>query len=294
MLTDCQITEIFCKIDDFCKDFYKTVSDHTLSKHTVIKHKNKHFTMSDSEIMTILIIFHSGCFRNLKHFYIFHIQKNMKSDFPNTVSYNRFTELQQKVILPMGIFLKTCCLGTCSGISFVDSTSIKVCHIKRQHSNKVFKGLAVKGKTSVGWFFGFKLHLVINDKGEILDFVITQGNTDDREPLKSESLQEKLFGKLFGDRGYLSESLTRLLFENGIHLITKVRKNMKNKLMLLSDKILLRKRAIIETVYDELKNICQIEHTRHRCFENFISNLLSGLIAYSFFPKKPSLNIDTI
>lgn len=154
--------------------------------------------------------------------------------------------------------------------------------------------MATKGQCSIGWFFGFKLHLIINDKGEILDFMITQGNINDREPLKQKSFHDRIFGKLIGDKGYISQTLFEQLFIDGIHLITKIRKNMKNCLMHIHDKILLKKRALIETVNDELKNICQIEHTRHRSFENFITNLLSGLIAYSFFPKKPSLNIDII
>jgi hypothetical protein len=194
----------------------------------------------------------------------------------------------------MAIFLKTCCLGTCTGISFIDSTPLRACHIKRERSNKVFKGIATKGQCSIGWFFGLKLHLIINDKGEILDFMLTQGNVDDREPLKNNKFHKKVFGKLVGDKGYLCKNLFEQLFIDGIHLITKIRKNMKNSLMHIHDKILIRKRGIIETVNDELKNICQVEHTRHRSFDNFLTNLLSGLIAYSFFPKKPSLNLDII
>jgi hypothetical protein len=124
--------------------------------------------------------------------------------------------------------------------------------------------------------------------------MLTQGNVDDREPLKNKAFHKKVFGKLFGDKGYISQTLFEQLFIDGIHLITKIRKNMKNSLMQIKDKIILRKRALIETVNDELKNMCQVEHTRHRGFNNFITNLLSGLIAYSFFPKKPSLNIEII
>ena len=105
-------------------------------------------------------------------------------------------------------------------------------------------------------------------------------------------LHKRIFGKLYGDKGYISKDLFEKLFVDGVHLITKIKKNMKNSLMLLQDKIALRKRALIEIVNDELKNICQIEHTRHRSFENFTTNLLSGLIAYSFFEKKPSINLQ--
>ncbi|GHU75812.1 hypothetical protein FACS189414_0710 [Bacteroidia bacterium] len=147
--------------------------------------------MSDSEIITIMILFHQSHCRDLKFFYINHIKNNYRSYFPQTVSYNRFVELQQKALVPMVIFLQMCCLGKCTGISFIDSTPIRVCHIKREHSHKVFKGMAAKGKSTVGWFFGFKLHLVVNDKGEIIRFQLSQANIDDCEPLKDKRFHEK-------------------------------------------------------------------------------------------------------
>ena len=294
MITIDKITEIFYVVHEFCNEFEKAVSGHILRDNDTKKRRKRSFNMHDSEVITILILFHSGQFRNLKHFYTNYVQVHLKNEFPKTVSYNRFVELQRKATMPLALFLKTCCLGECTGISFIDSTPLRACHIKREKQNKTFKGTATKGQCSIGWFFGFKLHIIINDKGEILDFMLTQGNVDDREPLKNKSFHKKVFGKLFGDKGYISQNLFEQLFIDGIHLITKIRKNMKNSLMLIKDKIILRKRAIIETVNDELKNMCQIEHTRHRSFDNFITNLLSGLIAYSFFPKKPTLNIEII
>jgi len=250
--------------------------------------------MSDSEVITLMTLFHFGGFRNMKHFYLHYVQNHLQSEFPYTVSYNRFTELMQKAVLPMTLFLKTCCLGESTGISFVDSTPIRVCKTKRIKRNKVFKDTATVGKSTVGWFFGFKLHLVVNDKGEILNFVITQGNLDDREPLKNERFLKSIKGKLYGDKGYLSKELTNILFVNGLHLVTSIRNNMKNVLMEMKDKIMLRKRSVIETINDELKNMCQVEHSRHRSFGNFLTNLLSGLIAYSFFPKKPAIKYETV
>jgi hypothetical protein len=294
MLNDDKTTEIYYIVDEFCQEFENAKEGHILPKSTGKKKRNRTCNLSDSEVITIMILFHAGGFRHLKHFYTQYVQVHMRRDFPQTVSYNRFVELQQKAAMPMAIFLKTCYLGKCTGISFIDSTPLRACHIRRERSNKVFKGLAAKGQCSIGWFFGFKLHLIINDRGEILDFMLTQGNVDDREPLRNKSFHDKIFGKLFGDKGYICKTLFEQLFINGIHLITKIRKNMKNSLMHIQDKIILKKRALIETVNDELKNICQVEHTRHRSFENFITNLLSGLIAYSFFPKKPSLNLDVI
>lgn len=289
-----KITEIYCLIDDFCIEFNKARKDHILSSNTSVKTRNKPCAMSDSEVITILIFFHLQQYRNLKHYYIHYIQKHMTKDFPKTVSYNRFVELQQKAMLPMVLFLKTSMLGKCTGITFVDSTQLKVCHIKREHNHKVFKGIATKGKTSTGWFFGFKLHLVVNDKGEVLNFVITQANVDDRTPLTNTNLLKHIFGKLFGDKGYLSQTLSNILFVDGIHLVTKLRKNMKGALTTASDMLYSRKRCIIETINDELKNICQIEHSRHRSFANFLSNMIAGLIAYCILPKKPSIKLETI
>ncbi len=213
----------------------------------------------------------------------------MTSEFPKPVSYNRFVELMQSCLMPMTIFAKTYCLGKCTGISFVDSTLIRVCKNKRISRNKVFKGIAETGKSTMGWFHGFKLHIVINDKGEILNFCITQANVDEREPLKNERFLKAVFGKLFDDKGYISEKLQQLLFIDGVHLITSIRNNMKNSLMTLSDKVLLRKRTVIETVNDELKNICQVENSGHRSCTNFVSNLIAALIPYGFLPKKPSI-----
>ncbi len=292
MIPENKVTEIYFIIDEFFKEFDAIIREHSLESPQAKKRKRQ-FAMSESEVMTILLLFHFGAFKNLKSFYLFYVQKHMQKEFPVTVSYNRFVELQRKVCIPLAIFVKTMCLGKCTGISFIDSTPLRSCHIKREKQHKTFKGIAQKGQCSIGWFYGFKLHLIINDKGEILDFILTAGNVDDREPLKSMDLHKRIFGKLFGDKGYIGKDLFEQLFVDGVHLITKLRKNMKNSLMLLSDRIMLRKRALIESVNDELKNMCQIEHTRHRSFDNFVINILSALAAYSFFPKKPSINMYT-
>lgn len=284
-----KITEIFCLVDEFCQQFFPF-----LEKNSIGNKSKRPPMMSPSEIISIMILFHLSGFRCFKHFYIFYIQKHMQAEFPKTVSYNRFTELMQSNILPLTMFLKTCCMGNCTGISFVDSTPVRVCKNKRIKNNKVFKDIATVGKSTMGWFYGFKLHLIINEKGEILSFTITQANVDDREPLKNEGFLKGIFGKLFADKGYISKKIADILFVDGVHLITQLKNNMKNCLMTLSDKILLRKRSVIETVNDELKNMCQIEHSRHRSIGNFFTNLISGLIAYSFFPKKPSIQYNQL
>lgn len=204
------------------------------------------------------------------------------------MSYNRFTELQQSALIPLSAYLKTR-FGRSTGVAFIDSTKIGVCHNKRIKRNRVFEGFAQVGKSTMGWFYGFKLHLVVNDCGELLGVKLTQGHTDDREPVLE--LTQGVWGKLFGDKGYISQELVNQLREQGTQLITSIRKNMKPKIMTLLDKILLRKRAIIETINDQLKNQSQIEHSRHRSVANFSVNLVAGLIAYTHQTKKPTIKM---
>ena len=283
-----QITELFCQIDDFCKAYESYAQSRYLPTDTNEEVLPK-CSMSLSELMTITIWFHSSGYRTFKWYYLHYVRTVLKPYFPRQLSYNRFVELMSSLVAPMTLYLIHCALGKCSGISFVDSTTLVVCHNRRIHSHKVFAGLAKRGKSSTGWFFGFKLHLVINDRGEILSFALTPGNAPDCDRKVMAHLTHDLVGRLFGDKGYLSKALFEELFNRGITLITKLKKNMKNKLMRVDDKLLLRKRAVIESVNDFLKNICQIEHSRHRSPKNFLVNLLSGLIAYSIIPKKPSL-----
>ncbi len=291
MISKDKITEIFCSIDDFCLVFEPALRKSQVS--TGKKTRNRKSTMSMSEIVSITVLFHLSGMRTFKHFYIFYVQKQLKQEFPNTVSYNRFTELMQANLLPLTLYMKTCCLGKCTGISFIDSTPIRACNKKRIKQNKVFKNIATIGKSTMGWFYGFKLHIIINDKGELLDFVITRANVDDRAPLKEDNFLKKIFGSLYADKGYISKQLSALLFDQGLHLVTGIRNNMKNVIMTMRDKILLRKRSVIETINDQLKNIVQAEHSRHRSFGNFITNLVASLIAYSFQEKKPSIKFET-
>lgn len=239
--------------------------------------------------MTIVIHFHQARYRDFKTYYTQHVQVFLRREFPQLISYERFIQRLPSLLEPLCVFLHTC-LGSCSGISFVDATALTVCHNRRIPSHKVFAGLAARGKTSMGWFFGFKLHIIVNDRGELLAVRVTRGNVDDRKPVPR--LVKTLFGKLFGDKGYLSQALRDQLRLQGVELITHLKANMKNQLMLLGDKLLLRKRSIVETLIDQLKNISQIEHTRHRSPINFMVHLVAGLLAYCFQPKKPSLGLD--
>ena len=280
------VLELFCDVDDFMRSFAPQLKTLQLAAG---KQRERAGQLCPSEVMTILIHFHQSHYRTFKAYYTEHVQVHLTSEFPDLVSYQRFVALIPSVLVPLLAYLQSR-YGPCTGISFIDSTSLEVCDPKRISQHRVFATDARRGKTSMGWFYGFKLHLAVNDRGELLACCLTPGNVDDRAPVPQ--LVKRLRGRLFGDRGYISAPLTQLLFEQGLHLITKLRKNMKNRLIHLSDKLLLRKRAIIESIIDQLKNISQIEHSRHRSPTNFVAHLIAGLLAYSFQDKKPGLHLD--
>ena len=282
------LVELFCHVDDFCQAFEGHWIRHQLT--TGRRRRRRTGQLCLSEIMTLLIWFHQSHYRDFKAFYQHHVCRHLRDAFPGLVSYGRFVELMPSTLIPLCTYLRQC-QGVCTGISFIDSTRLAVCHPRRRHQHRLFTGQAQWGKSSTGWFFGFKLHLVVNERGQLLNVALTPGNVDDRKPVPD--LVRDLSGKLVADRGYISSKLgkqLRALFD--LQLITKLRSNMKNQLLPISDKLLLRKRALIETVIDQLKNIAQIEHTRHRSPVNFMVNLLCGLIAYCHQPKKPTLKIE--
>lgn len=281
------LVDLFCKIDDFWKKFELLWSEHLLL-HGKPASTKRISALSMSEVILILLLFHSIRYRDFKTFYINHLCVYFKKEFPGLVSYTQFLELKKRAILPLYCFLFSL-QGECSGISFVDSTSLAVCHQKRISSHRVFRGIAKRGKTTKGWFYGLKLHLVVNDQGELLNFLLSAGNTSDLTVLPQ--LTSGLFGKLFGDKGYISKEMFEKLFNEGIQLITKLRARMKNKLMHFIDKIVLRKRGVIDSVIGQLKHACQIEHTRHRSPINFIVNILGGLASYCLQPKKPRIDL---
>jgi hypothetical protein len=280
------LTILFCSVHDFWKTFKKDWEENMIGSGKSKRGPEPKFSIS--EMMTIVILFHQSNYRSFKHFYHF-ISIHFKKHFPKIISYSHFVHLMKDLFIPLFAYLLNR-NGLVTGISFVDATSIKVCHNKRIKRNKVFKGFAKRGKTTSGWFYGFKLHLIINENGKILSFLVTPGNIADVSVL--DKLSKGITGRLFGDKGYISSNLGQKLLRRGLELFTTLRSNMKQKLMSLKDKMLLRKRSLIETVNDQLKNISQIEHSRHRSVSNFLVNLLSGLAAYSHQEKKPSLNLD--
>ena len=281
------LVELFVAVDDFWIIFRPRWHEHLLASGE--RQRIRASRLSESEVMTIVILFHQSHYRNFKAFYLEYVCRHLRREFPKLVSYSRFVTLMPQMGMPLYVFL---CLsiGRCTGISFVDSTPLAVCHNRRIARHRVFDGWAARGKTTMGWFYGFKLHLIVNHAGEIIAFTLTAGNVDDRAPIPE--LIQHVFGKLFGDKGYLSQPLRDELRDIGIELITSIRRNMTPQLMPLYDKLMLKRRSIIETINDQLKHISQIEHSRHRSVNNFFVNLVAGLIAYCRRPDKPSVQLD--
>jgi hypothetical protein len=211
--TEIDIVQLFVDCDEFCQGTLPKLNAQQSRLSDSKKHRQRESGLTMSKVMTIIILFQSSGFRNFKTYYTGHVCAHLRKEFPGLVSYQRIVELQSQTALPLTAFLQTR-FGRCTGISFVDATSIAICHNRRIESNKVFCGLARRGKTSVGWFYGFKVHLVINDSGELLGVMITAGNVDDRKPVPA--MTKKLFGKLFGDRGYISQKLFEELYEESV------------------------------------------------------------------------------
>ena len=284
------IITLFCNIDDFFLTYEKWQARHCLPE-APRETRGHPRSLHSSEVATLLIAFHQSGYRTFKHFYQRHVCVYWRAEFPHLVSYTRLVQLQKETLTLLTFYLSAN-LGSCTGISFVDSTRLRVCDNKRISSHRVFVAEAERSKTSMGWFYGFKLHLVINENGELLDVALTAGNTDDRRPLLT--FAEGLQGSLYGDRGYISKDLRDRLRVQGVNLVYKVRKNMDPLDLSVSDEVLLKKRMIIESVIRELKTQTQVEHSRHRSFVNFQVNVVSALIAYQLLEKKPSLNFSEL
>jgi len=280
------LLELFYDVDTYSVSLPKRLGTQGMKR-------GRKAALCPSEIITIMIHFHQSHYRDFKAYYTEYVVKQLASEFPGLVSYTRFIELIPSVLAEMTGYLLSR-MGKTRGVAFIDSTPLVVCHNKRIFHHKVFAGIAARGKNSMGYFFGFKLHLLVNDQGELLAFQLTPGNTDDRKPVPT--LTKQLWGKLFGDKGYHSQPLLEQLLAQGIQFITPPKKRKKQeetRLLPLMDRLLARKRSIIETINDQLKNISQIAHTRHRSPTNFLANLVAGLLAYTFQEKKPAIRFNS-
>jgi hypothetical protein len=274
---------LFCFVDDFCKGFEPWYKKQLVSDSLV--RRNRPCRLRLSEILTILIAYHQSGMSCFKYFYL-DLYGSSKGLFDGLVHYDRFVTLI-KIAFPALVCLLKSLEGEKTEYMFIDSTPMAVCHNLRERKHKTFKGLAAKGKTSTGWFFGFKLHMIFNTKGEIIRLVVTPGNVNDRKPVLD--MMKGITGKLLGDKGYLSQNLFNQLFNRGVKLITKIRKNMKNCLMEMQDKLMLMKRSFIETIFSSLKCLHTLIHHRHRCPINAFTHLFAGLVNYQLRPDKPSL-----
>lgn len=282
VLNTTKLTEIFIECDDFCKKLAQYLLANELESDP------SKGLMEDSEMMAIVIFYHHSGFKCFKHYYECVIQKILKSYFPRTYSYCRFVNLMKQLNFSLFAFLSACRLSFTTQGNFVDATKLVVCHNKRIPGHKVFAGIAKRGKSSTGWFFGFKLHAVINQFGQLVIFRITPGNIADNDINLLESLTERLQGFLYGDAGYLS-SIAKKLKIRGLELITKVRNNMKEQELTPEQRHYLRHRGLIESVFNLMKNHCDIEHSRHRSVKNFFIHLWGGLIAYTFMDSSPTM-----
>jgi hypothetical protein len=278
-------TALYCCLDDFCKVFADWEAHRLIPSPTRRQRSGK---LSRSEMLFIMVLFHLSPYKNFKTFYLYGIGVQHRACFRDLPHYDRFITLMPRLFVPLMVLLHSLS-GEETGIYFVDSSKLAVCHNRRIHRHKVFDGLAARGKTSMGWFFGLKLHLVINHQGQIMALKITPGNTADSTVL--DEITQHLTGKLYADKGYISREEFLKLWQRGLHLITGIRRNMRNHLMLLGDKIMLRKRFVIETVLDILKCEMGLEHSRHRSPVNAMVHVLSCLVAYAYRPGKPSISL---
>lgn len=281
-----KLLTIFSEIYDFCKyQKGKELSD------TEVKKSIRERSIHESEVITIFVWYFFSGYKTFKDYYTKHVKVYMKEEFPNAPSYTRFLELKNNAFMPILLYALTRNQNEAyEGLSIADSFPLEVCHNRRIHNHKTMKNLAKRGHTSLGFFFGLKLHLVINVYGEICSFAITPGNVSDNNGDILSFLTKFLRGKMYGDKGYIvHQDLYKKLYDHGVQLITKVRKNMKSRLYTLFDAFMLSKRGTIESVGNLLKNTHNLEHSRHRSVVGFFVHVFSCLVAYSFRDTKPSI-----
>lgn len=286
------ITEIFCWVDDLCQDLPAAFLPQATSALERTKPGPK-VRLTSAEILTILIVFHQSDHTNFKAFYIRHVRSRLRFAFPDLVSYSRFIE-RMRSLIPEAYWV-TLALTQQSkdtGLHIIDSCALPACHNKRMGRHKVMRGVASWGKTSMGWFFGMKLHIVINHEGELERFVLTPGHVHDVS--KAGELLSGLQGLAAGDRGYISKDLAGYLAQDGLKLVTTLRKNMKEVERSGFEAEFLRRRVLVETVIDQIEDEFKVKHTRHRSPFNFVIHTLMGLAAYCFKPNKPSMAVGFV
>jgi len=278
-----RLAEVFCEVDDFCKAFQVQWNMHLIGGGQ--KPRGPDAGLSDSEIITLLLVLHGSGFKYLKNFYNSPMGEVLRRYFPGMPCYERFVTLQKRVFVPL-LFFMLSRMGRKTGIYYIDSTALPVCHNRRIQRHRTFAGLAERGKTSMGWFFGFKLHLVFNNLNEVVALKLTAGNVSDTGPVPS--LTKDLTGKLFGDKGYIGKKLAETLLRRGLALFTRVRKNMKSLPLSMPDKLLLNKRNMAETIIGSIKAFSSLNLPKHRLPINGFLHIMAAITAYQLSPIKPS------
>lgn len=290
LINELKLIELFCELDDFCLLYEQKAATHQLCATTLTRCPTRKPAISLSEMMTIEITYHQSGYKCFEYFYRHAVQNGaLHSCFPHAPSYNRFIELKPRMLTALFCYLHLCRLGRLMGLYYADSTALKACHNRRIHQHQVMAGLAQRGQSSTGWFYGCKLFLVINANGEIVQAFVAPGNTSDNAAATLRKLLKGLSGQVYGDKGFINQKVFDELLAAGLKLVTTIRSNMKNKLMVLKEKLLLKKRGIIESVIDILKSVCDLEHTRHRSAVNMMVNTYAALCAYSTLDRKPGI-----
>jgi hypothetical protein len=278
------IEELYCEVDDFCRNVCNEIQSKLIGQGVTVTVDTPGLNLS--EVLTILIYYHFSKFDCIKNYYLVKVYWEFKKYFPKLPSYNRFIERIKEVPMLAALYLKYK-QAKFNGEGYIDSTPLEVCTKKRVHSHKVFKFEANLGKSSKGWFYGFKLHVICDFMGNIVKCKITSGNEHDLKV--GAQMLDGLQGKIYGDKGYIGKKEFLMLVDQGLFLITGIRKNMKNRLLELWDKILLKKRSLIESVFNLMKQIFHLEHSRHRSVVNAAVYVITTVIAYCWKPTKPKI-----
>jgi hypothetical protein len=283
-----RLTEVFCEVDDFCQAFEAQWQTYLLGSGAAPRGPKPGLAVS--EIITLLLVLHSSGFKYLKHFYHGFAGPMLRQCFPAMPCYEQFVTVQQRALVPLIFFLLSR-MGKKTGIYYIDSTALPVCDNHRIHRHKTFAGLAQRGKTSMGWFFGFKLHLVFNHLNQIVACKLTPGQVHDTKPVLQ--LTKHLLGKLFGDKGYIGKQLAQELLRRGLTLFTRMRKNMKALPLAIPDKLLLNARNMVETIIGSIKHFSSLNLPRHRLPLNAFLHLLAAITAYQINPIKPKFKLPS-
>jgi len=281
------LTELYVEIDDFCRKICGSLNEQLIGSGKILEIDTPGLSLS--EVLTILVYYHYSRFDCLKHYYLIKVQRNLKTDFPKLPSYNRFVERIREVAWLAALYLQYRQVKF-NGAGYIDSTPLRVSHNKRTNSHKVFKFVAKLGRSSMGWFYGFKLHIVCDFMGNIVKCRITHGAANDLKV--GAEMMKDLVGKIFADKGYIGKKEFTQLLEKGLILITGIKKNMKNRLLEMWDKILLKKRSLIESIFNIMKNTLHLEHSRHRSVINAGIYMITTLIAYCWKPTKPQIQFN--